>query len=222
AERARLARATGHYRALNDNADYQDVRVGFAPLQFAAGGGHEAVAAAGIRDGGQAFIDFLGPWPDYQPGERTDEWWFGAPLHAMGYGDRGADWMFVGVAALRDPGGHNGYPWEWSEEPVATQAFRLYRNGRLLASAAREPFLQVAVPATRASYRVERDLNLRGLTRLANVSRTRWWFISAAPAGQDPYALLPLLAVDYQAAQLGGRNGAVAGRPVTIHARGAP
>jgi hypothetical protein len=39
AERARLARATGHYRALNDNADYQDVRVGFAPLQFAAGGG---------------------------------------------------------------------------------------------------------------------------------------------------------------------------------------
>jgi subtilisin family serine protease len=236
AERARLARATGHYRALNDNADYQDVRVGFAPLQFAAGGGYESVAVPrtrveylspapifwihdGIRYGGQAFIDFLGPWRDYQPGERTDEWWFGAPLHAMGYGDRGADWMFVGVADLRDTGGHNGYPWEWSEEPVATQAFRLYRNGRLLASAAREPFLQVAVPATRASYRVERDLNLRGLTRLANVSRTRWWFISAAPAGQDPYALLPLLAVDYQAAQLGGRNGAVAGRPVTIDLR---
>jgi hypothetical protein len=173
----------------------------------------------GIRYGGQAFIDFLGPSRDYQPGERTDEWWFGAPLHAMGYGDRGADWMFVGVADLRDTGGHNGYPWEWSEEPVATQAFRLYRNGRLLASAAREPFLQVAVPATRASYRVERDLNLRGLTRLANVSRTRWWFISAAPAGQDPYALLPLLAVDYQAAPLGGRNGAVAGRPVTIDLR---
>jgi hypothetical protein len=101
---------------------------------------------------------------------------------------------------------------------VATQAFRLYRNGRLVASA-RDPFLQVAVPATRASYRVERDLNLRGLTRLANVSRTRWWFNSAAPAGQDPYALLPLLAVDYQAAPLGGRNGAVAGRPVTIDLR---
>ena len=236
AERARLARATGHYRALNDNADYQDVRVGFAPLQFFAGGGYEPVAVPRTRVeylspapilwihdaiwyGGQAFIDFLGPWRDYRPGERTDEWWFGAPLHAMGYGDRGADWMFVGVADLRDTGGHNGYPWEWSEDPVATQAFRLYRNGRLLASAAREPFLQVAVPATRASYRVERDLNLRGLTRLANVSRTRWWFNSAAPAGQDPYALLPLLAVDYQAAPLGGRNGAVAGRPVTIDLR---
>jgi hypothetical protein len=51
------------------------------------------------------------------------------------------------------------------------------------------------------------------------VSRTRWWFNSAAPAGQDPYALLPLLAVDYQAAPLGGRNGAVAGRPVTIDLR---
>jgi hypothetical protein len=56
--------------------------------------------------------------------------------------------MFVGVADLRDTGGHNGYPWEWSEDPVATQAFRLYRNGRLLASAPRDPFLQVAVPAT--------------------------------------------------------------------------
>jgi hypothetical protein len=59
----------------------------------------------------------------------------------QGYGDRGADWMFVGVADLRDTGGHNGYPWEWSEDPVAIQAFRLYRNGRLLA----------APPATRSS-----------------------------------------------------------------------
>jgi subtilisin family serine protease len=38
AERAQLARVTGHYRALNDHAEYQDVRVGFAPLQFFAGG----------------------------------------------------------------------------------------------------------------------------------------------------------------------------------------
>ena len=48
------------------------------------------------------------------------------------------------------------------------------------------------------------------------MSRTRWWFSSASPGGQDPYALLPLLDVEYQAAPLGGRNGAVAGRPVTI------
>jgi subtilisin family serine protease len=34
--------------------------------------------------------------------------------------------------------GIEGYPWEWSEDPVATQAFRLYRNGRLLASAPRD------------------------------------------------------------------------------------
>jgi hypothetical protein len=235
AERARLARSTGHYRALNDNADYQDVRIGFAPLQFFAGGAFEPIAVPRTRVeylspapivwihdaiwyGGQAFIDYLGPWRDFAARERVDEWWFGAPLHARGYGDRGADWMFVGVADLRDSGGHNGYPWEWSDDPVATQAFRLYRNGQL-AGSARDPFLQVTVPATRANYRLERDLNLHGLTRLANVSRTRWWFMSAAPPGQEPYALLPLLAVDYQAAPLGGRNGAVAGRPVTIDLR---
>ena len=66
---------------------------------------------------------------------------------------------------------------------------------------------------------MERDLNLHVPTRLANISRTRWWFTSASPGGQDPYGLLPLLAVDYQAAPLGGRNGAVAGRPVTIDLR---
>ena len=82
--------------------------------------------------------------------------------------------MFVAVADLRDTGGHDGWPWEWSEDPVATQALRLYRDDRLLASAT-EPFLQVAVPAGAARYRLERDLDLDGLTRLANVSRTRWW-----------------------------------------------
>jgi hypothetical protein len=98
---------------------------------------------------------------------------------------------------------------------VAGQAFRLYRNGQLIGRA-RDPFLQVSVPATRAQYRLERDLDLKDLTRLANVSRTRWSFTSASPGGQDPYAVLPILDVDYQAAPLGGRNGAVAGQPVTI------
>ena len=76
-----------------------------------------------------------------------------------GYGDRGADWMFVGVADLRDTGGHNGYPWEWSEDgghPGVPPVPQRPAGGR------RDPFLQVAVPATRASYRLERDLNLRG------------------------------------------------------------
>jgi subtilisin family serine protease len=228
-----LARVTGRYRSLNDHAEYQDVRVGFAPLQFFSGGTYESVAVPRTRyeyvspapiqwfhDAvwyrGEAFIDFLGPWPDpYQPGQRTEERWFWAPLHAHGYGDRTATELFAGVADLRDTGGHNGYPWEWSEPPVADQAFRLYRDGQLVGRT-RDPFLQVTVPATRARYRLERDLDLKGLTGLANVSRTRWWFSSASPGGPDPYALLPLLDVEYQAAPLGGRNGAVAGRPVTV------
>ena len=233
AERARLAKVTSHYRNLNDHASYSDVRVGFAPLQFFAGGSSESIAVPRTRveylspdpilwlhDAswyrGELFIDFLGSAFDpYPAGQATDEWWFGAPLHAMGYGDRGADWLFAGVADLRDSGGHNGYPWEWSDDPVAAQAFRLYRNGRLQASA-KDPFLQVTVPAAAARYRLERDLDLDGLMGLANRSLTRWWFTSASPGGQDPYGQLPLLTVNYQATPLGGRNGAVAGQPVTI------
>jgi subtilisin family serine protease len=231
-----LARITARYRSLNDNAEYSDVRVGFAPLQFFAGGGYESIAVPRTRyeyvsaapvywfhDAswyrGEAFIDFLGPTEGpYQPGQRTEERWFWAPLHAYGYGDRSASSMFVGTADLRDTGDHNGYPWSWSDDPAFAQAFRLYRNGQLIGRAT-DPFLQVSVPATRAQYRLERDLNLTGVTGLANVSRTRWWFNSASPGGQDPYAVLPLLDVEYQAAPLGGRNGAVAGRPVTIDLR---
>src|SRR4029450_5868969 len=121
----------------------------------------------------------------------------------------------AGTADLADTGGHNGYPWEWSEPPVAGQAFRLYRNGQLIGRA-RDPFLQVSVPATRAQYRLERDLDLKDLTRLANVSRTRWSFTSASPGGQDPYAVLPILDVDYQGAPPRGRNRAVARQPVTL------
>jgi len=176
-----LARVTGRYRSLNDNAEYQDVRIGFAPLQFFAGGSYESIAVPRTRyeyvspapiqwfhDAiwyrGEAFIDFLGPWPDpYQPGQRTEERWFWAPLHAYGYGDRSATSMFVGAADLRDTGGHNGYPWSWSDDPAFDQWFRLYRNGQLVGRA-RDPFLQVSVPATRAQYRLERDLNLTGVT----------------------------------------------------------
>jgi Subtilase family len=208
AERARLARIDGHYRALNDNADYAEVRVGFAPLQFFAGGSYEPIAVPRTRaeyvspapitwlhdaawSRGEAFIDFFGPpFVQFEPGQETDEWWFGAPLHAKAYSERDAASMFVAVADLRDTGGHDGWPWEWSEDPVATQALRLYRDGRLLASS-QEPFLQAAVPAAAARYRLERDLDMDGLTRLANVSRTRWWFDSEAPAGQGGFGLPP-------------------------------
>jgi hypothetical protein len=137
------------------------------------------------------------------------------PLRADGYGFRGATSMFLGVADFEDTGKHLGYWFEFNDPP-AEQALRLYRNGRLLASSP-EPFLQVDVPEAGATYRMERDMDVGGLMRLANVSRTRWWFTSRAPANPDePFEPLPILSVDYQAAPLGGRNGAVAGRPVTV------
>jgi len=230
AEAARLALNVGHYRAMNDRADYTEVRVGFAPLQFFTAGTYEAVSvprvraeylhpepilwlqdAAWFNEG--AFIDWLGPIRTYQPGERVDPTWAGAPLRADAFGGRDATSMFFSVADLEDTGLHNGYMFEFNEPPLIAQALRLYRNGRLLARSTTEPFLEATVPPATARYRLERDFDADPVLAMADRSRTRWWFDSGAPAGE--FEDLPLLEVDYDAT-LGGRNGAVAGQPVTM------
>jgi hypothetical protein len=230
AEVARLALNVGHYRAMNDHADYSEVRLGFAPLQFFAGGSYDPVTVPRLRAeylhpdpilwfqdaawyNQGAFIDWLGPDRTYRPGERVDQVWAGAPLRADGYGERTATELFVSVADLEDTGLHNGYLFEFNEPPLVRQALRLYRNGRLLASSTTEPFLVTTVRPAAARYRLERDFNGDPVLALADRSQTRWWFDSAAPAGQ--FASLPLLEVDYDAT-LGGRDGAVPGRPVTV------
>jgi subtilisin family serine protease len=230
AEAARLPLNVGHYRALNDRADYSEVRIGFAPLQFFAGGSYDAISVPRVRaeylhpepvlwlqdaarfDQG-AFLDWFGPFRTYRQGERVDERWFGAPLRADAYGERTATSLFVSVADLEDTGLHNGYVFAFDDPSPIRQALRLYRNDRLLASSTIEPFLQTAVRPGGASYRLERDLDAGPVLAMADRSRTRWWFDSAAPAGD--FATLPLLEVDYDAT-LGGRNGAVAGQPVTV------
>jgi hypothetical protein len=230
AEVARLALNVGHYRAMNDRADYSEVRLGFAPLQFFASGTYDPVSvprlraeylhpepilwlqdAAWFNQG--AFIDWLGPFRTYRPGERVDPVWAGAPLRADGYGERTATELVVSVADLEDTGLHNGYLFEFNEPPLVRQALRLYRNGRLLASSTTEPFLVTTVRPAAARYRLERDLNADPVLAMADRSQTRWWFDSGAPAGE--FATLPLLEVDYDAT-LGGRDGAAAGRPVTV------
>jgi hypothetical protein len=230
AEAARLPLSVGHYRALNDRADYSEVRIGFAPLQFFAGGSFDAIAVPRVRAeylhpepilwvqdaswyNQGAFIDWLGPFRTYAPGERVDERWFGAPLRADAYGERTRLSMFVGVADFEDTGLHNGYVFAFDEPGPFRQALRLYRNGRLLASSTTEPFLQTPVRPGGASFRLERDLDGHRVLAMADRSRTRWWF--DAPAPTEQFATLPLLEVDYDAT-LGGRNGAVAGRPVTV------
>jgi subtilisin family serine protease len=230
AEAARLPLNVGHYRTMNDRADYSEVRLGFAPLQFFAGGSYDTIAVPRVRAeylspepilwqqdaawfNRGSFIDWFGPFRTYRRGERVDERWFGAPLRADAYGERTATFMFVSVADLEDTGLHNGYIFAFDEPAPIRQALRLYHNGRLLASSTTEPFLQTAVRPGAASYRLERDFDAGPVLAMADRSRTRWWFDSASPAGD--FATLPLLEVDYDAT-LGGRNGAVAGRPVTI------
>src|SRR4029453_6907499 len=50
----------------------------------------------------------------------------------------------------------------------------------------------------------------------ARPARSVWEFTSAGSGQPDDFQDLPLLEIDYRATPLGGRNGAVAGQPVTV------
>ncbi|HYY81243.1 MAG TPA: S8 family serine peptidase [Actinomycetes bacterium] len=228
----KLARIASRYYAANDHADYVEGRIGFAPLQFAGGTGLDPVAAPirrvelltpdpivwdhfADRFADDADLSLFGFGPgSYPPGERLAESWFEAPLHPQAFGDRDATSMFLSVADLGDAGGHQGGFFEFSDQPVAKGATRLYRHGKLLASGT-DPFLEATVRPAPARYRLERDLDVDGLLGLANVTHTRWWFTSGAPSGGGG-AVLPLLEVDYRVSPLGGRDGLPAGHAATV------
>ena len=234
-EAARLARVVARYRALNDQADYAEARIGFAPLQFFAVASSQPLSVPrtrleylspdpivwdqfALRFADDAFLDYFDFRVDpYRPGERVRTTWFTGPLRAAAFGERDATSMFLALTDFQDREGRFGDFFEFGEPPVSRAALRLFRDGRLLASTP-DPFLQVAVPPGQAGYRLERDLDVDGLLSLANRSRTRWWFTSAAPPGEE-FAGLPLLGVGYRAAPLDSRNGATAGRPVTLDLR---
>jgi hypothetical protein len=124
--------------------------------------------------------------------------------------------MWAGFDDLHDSDGHNGFLSVWSDDVPLRERIRLYRDGQLLADVASSYTDLVEVGQGEARFRLERDFDASALLSIASPARSVWEFTSAGTGEPEDFQDLPLLEIDYRAAPLGGRNGAVAGQPVTV------
>jgi subtilisin family serine protease len=235
ADHGRLARVVNHFKTMNDAADYQELRFGFAPLQEFGFLSPEPVAAPRARveylspdpvrwgqevfrfsSDGEVYVDLYElPYAPYDAGERQDRTWYGAPFRPDFGAQRDLTTMWAGFNDLHDSDGHSGFLSSWSALPV-DERIRLFRNGQLLADVASSYVDQVEVGQAEARYRLERDFDASAVLSMASPARSVWEFTSAGTGEPGDFQDLPLLEIDYRAAPLGGRNGAVAGQPVTV------
>jgi hypothetical protein len=237
ADHARLARVVNHFKTMNDAADYQELRFGFAPLQefgflspepvYAPRARVEYLTPGPVRWGQEVFrfdppdyevdVDlFELPYAPYDAGERQDRTWYGAPFRP-GFGAlRDLTTMWAGFDDLHDSDGHSGFLSVWSDDVPVTERIRLFRDGQLLADVPGSSTDLVEVGQAEARYRLERDFDASKVLSIASPARSVWEFTSAGSGQPEDYQDLPLLEIDYRAAPLGGRNGAVAGQPVTV------
>ena len=165
---------------------------------------------------GEVYVDLYElPYAPYDAGERQDRTWFGAPFRPDFGAQRDLTTMWAGFNDLHDSDGHSGFLSSWSALPV-DERLRLYRDGQLLADVAASYIDLVEVGQAEARYRLERDFDASALLSIASPARSVWEFTSAGSGEPEDFQNLPLLEIDYRAAPLGGRNGAVAGQPVTV------
>jgi Subtilase family len=236
ADHGRLARVVNHFKTMNDAADYQELRFGFAPLQefgvlspepvFAPRARVEYLSPDPVRWGQEVFrfspnfdvdVDLYElPYAPYGAGERQDRTWYGAPFRPGFGAQRDLTTMWAGFDDLHDSDGHNGFLSVWSDDVPLRERIRLYRDGQLLADVASSYTDLVEVGQGEARYRLERDFDASALLSIASPARSVWEFTSAGTGEPEDFQHLPLLEIDYRAAPLGGRNGAVAGQPVTV------
>ena len=237
ADHGRLARVVNHFKTMNDAADYQELRFGFAPLQefgflspdpvYAPRARVEYLSPDPVRWGQEVFrfsppnyevdVDlFELPYAPYDAGERQDRTWYGAPFRPGFGAQRDLTTMWAGFDDLHDSDGHSGFLGVWSDDAPLTERVRLYRDGQLLADVASSYIDLVEVGQAEARYRLERDFDASALLSIASPARSVWEFTSAGSGEPEDFQNLPLLEIDYRAAPLGGRNGAVAGQPVTV------
>jgi hypothetical protein len=162
------------------------------------------------------------PYAPYDAGERQDRTWYGAPFRPGFGAQRDLTTMWAGFDDFNDSDGHFGFLIPWSDDAPIRERVRLFRNGRQLVDVAASFTGLVEVGEAEARYRLERDYDASALLSMATPARSRWWFTSAGSGEPEDFRALPLLEIDYAAAQLGGRNGAVAGRPVAIDLGCAP
>jgi hypothetical protein len=237
ADHARLARVVNHFKTMDDAADYQELRFGFAPLQEFGVQSPEPVVAPGarveyltpdpVRWGQEVFrfnppaydvdVDLYElPYAPYDAGERQDRTWYAAPFRPGFGAQRDLTTMWAGFDDLHDGDGHNGFLGVWSADVPLTERIRLFRDGQLLADVPSSYTELIEVGQAEARYRLERDFDASRLLAIASPARSVWEFTSAGSGEPEDFQDLPLLEIDYRATPLGGRNGAVAGQPVTV------
>ena len=154
----------------------------------------------------------------YQPGERAEVRWFAGPLYSTIGGQwnppvyRGLDILNVSVTALTDGDRHGGVAERTDSGPTATNRFRLYRDGGLVAE--RTGFSAgLPLSAGSARYRLEAATDASAVTPLGSRTESGWEFDSARTEGGVATAL-PLPLVDYDL-DLSGTS-TLTGRQVTV------
>lgn len=160
----------------------------------------------------------------YRPGERAEVSWFAGPLYSTIGGQwnppvyRGLDVLNVSVTALTDGDRHGGVAERVDSGPAATNRFRLYRDGGLVAE--RTGFSAgLPLSAEPDRYRLEAATDASAVTPLGSRTESAWEFDSARTEGgaAEP---LPLPLVDYDLELSGSPTVAglttLAGRRVTI------
>jgi hypothetical protein len=156
------------------------------------------------------------PYAPYDAGERQDRTWYAAPFRPAFGAQRDLTRMWAGFDDLHDADGHSGFLGVWSDDVPLTERIRLFRDGQLLADVPRSYTDLIEVGQAEARYRLERDFDASRLLTIASPARSVWEFTSAGSGEPEDFQDLPLLEIDYRATPLGGRNGAVAGQPVTV------
>lgn len=142
----------------------------------------------------------------YAPGGTADQDWFAPVQHAT---SPAVSAPATGLTPSRDSEGMmvqipvwataSGLSWEsFSLSDGDTDAFRAYRDGKLL-GAAEYPYAQITgLPAAKSEYRFEVDAERTAAwSTVSTQAHTAWTFSSAAPTGTDPETL-PMLLADYQ------------------------
>jgi len=236
ADHQRLVRIVNHFKTMNDAGDYRELRFGFSPLQEfgflspdplgAPRVRVEYLSPAPVRWGQEVFrfsfdpefdVDlFELPYAPYDAGARLDRTWYGAPFRPAFGAQRDLTRMWAGFDDLTDSDGHTGFLIPWSDDVPLRERIRLFRDGQQLVDVASSFTDLVEVGQADASYRLERDYDASALLSMATPAHSVWWFTSEGGGEADDFQPLPLLEIDYDATRLGGRNGAVAGQPVTI------
>ncbi|GII81724.1 peptidase [Sphaerisporangium rufum] len=155
----------------------------------------------------------------FRPGETRHRTWFGQPTvsgtNPRRPVTRAGDELRVSMRGFVDADRNWGDAYTTAFESGVRSSFRVYQGDTLLAETAYRPDGTVALPAERANYRMEFDVENRSpWARLSTRIGSVWTFTSERPA-PGTAAVVPLLLAGYDI-ELDGQN---RGAPAAIGLR---